>query len=68
MFVRSIKQIITLINKGISSIYLKVHECRFENLSICVFFKKKQDSENFESLVLRILKLFAREVCKILKK
>ena len=31
-------------------------------------FMQKQYPENFAFLILRILKLFAREVCKFLKK
>ena len=46
---------------------LKVHKCRFENLPkwLCSY---EQYPENFEFLILRILELFAREVCKFLKK
>ena len=47
---------------------LKVRQCRFENLSICLCSFKKQDPENFAFLILRILQLFARKVSKFLKK
>ena len=37
-------------------------------ISSYVYSLKKQNTQHFKLLILRILKLFAREVCKFLKK
>ena len=45
---------------------LKSHYYRFENAPYMSVFKKKQYPENFVFLILRVLELFAREVCEFL--
>ena len=55
---------------------LKLHQeyyswaqyCRFENLPICLYSYKNNTLKIFSFLILRILKLFTRAVCKFLKK
>ena len=56
----------TLVKENQRENDLKLHQCRFENLPIylCSY---KQYPENFVFLIIKILELFAREVCKFLK-
>ena len=44
---------------------LKVHQCRFENLPICSCLYENNIPENFAFLILGILELYARKVCKM---